>query len=57
VPYHLEFHEKAVVPFLEDSERISPAMREIIETSLEEHLGQFGDKADTPNAQLDNYFS
>jgi hypothetical protein len=41
--YHLEFHEKTVVPFLEDRERISPAMREVIERSLEEHLGEFGD--------------
>lgn len=43
MPYHLEFHEKTVVPFLEDRERVSPAMREVIERSLEEHLGQFGD--------------
>jgi hypothetical protein len=30
VPYQLELQEKMVVRFLEDSERISPAMREVI---------------------------
>jgi hypothetical protein len=43
VPYHLELHEKTVVPFLEDTERISATMREVIERSLEENLGQHGD--------------
>jgi hypothetical protein len=43
MPYDLEYHEKAVVPFLEDEERVSAAMRDTIERSLEEHLGQHGD--------------
>ena len=43
MPYHLELHEKTVVPFLEDTERVSVAMREVIERSLEENLGQHGD--------------
>jgi len=43
MPYNLEYHETAVVPFLEDEERISTAMRTALERSLEEHLGQFGD--------------
>ena len=41
--YHLELHEKTVVPFLEDRERVSSAMRAVIERSLVEHLGQLGD--------------
>jgi hypothetical protein len=41
--YDLEYHEKTVVPFLEDQERVSETMRNVIEHSLEEHLGKFGD--------------
>jgi hypothetical protein len=41
--YDLEYHETAVVPFLEDEERISAAMRAALERSLEENLGKLGD--------------
>jgi len=43
MPYQLEFHEKTVVPFLDNRERVSPEMREVIERSLEQQLGQYGD--------------
>lgn len=43
VPYHLEFHETSVVPFLQDEARVSAPLRAVVERSLEEHLGQHGD--------------
>jgi hypothetical protein len=43
VPYHIELHEQNVVPFLEDTGRVSPAVRQAIERHLAEDLGQHGD--------------
>jgi hypothetical protein len=43
VAYDLELHEQNVRPFLEDEERVSPAVREIIEQNLQEDVGQNGD--------------
>ena len=43
MPYHIELHEQHVVPFLEDTGRVSPAVRQAIERHLAEDLGQHGD--------------
>jgi hypothetical protein len=39
----VELHETTVVPFLADEERVSPAVREIIERNLASLLGEHGD--------------
>jgi hypothetical protein len=43
VAYHVQLHESTVLPFLEDPERVSPAVRAVLERSLAEHLGEHGD--------------
>jgi hypothetical protein len=43
MPYFVDISAGPAASFLQDEEKVSPAMRRAIEDSLELHLGQFGD--------------
>jgi hypothetical protein len=42
VAYHIELHKENVEPYLEDTQRISPAVRQVIRRGLDE-LAEHGD--------------
>ncbi|MHB1421604.1 MAG: hypothetical protein ACYC3I_00125 [Gemmataceae bacterium] len=44
MPYFVDISAGPVASFLEDEQKVSPAMRRALEDSLELHLGELGDE-------------